>query len=276
MSASVEARLKLILLALLVVLQAGACAGACVEVDSDTEAVANRGFKLGCISCKRRGEVKATAAVTWLFKALNDDNFSHLYSYEDEHGSILDERFESRVQWRGNRRTLDLQDGSIYIANVTFNDTGTYMCVFSRVLVYDDYTFHTNTSKIINVRVVPTAVASGGDDLLLQEDLSRRRGGLEGERLGKVLAQGRILTSTFSVTVASTTQQDARVTLRSTHFMQIYNKQHFVCACVCCVCVCVRACQRLRACLQIAYCSNKEHRSFLECGASKINKLINK
>ncbi|XP_061530087.1 sodium channel, voltage-gated, type I, beta a isoform X2 [Phycodurus eques] len=156
MSASVEARLKLILLALLVVLQAGACAGACVEVDSDTEAVANRGFKLGCISCKRRGEVKATAAVTWLFKALNDDNFSHLYSYEDEHGSILDERFESRVQWRGNRRTLDLQDGSIYIANVTFNDTGTYMCVFSRVLVYDDYTFHTNTSKIINVRVVPT------------------------------------------------------------------------------------------------------------------------
>ncbi|XP_061675131.1 sodium channel, voltage-gated, type I, beta a [Syngnathoides biaculeatus] len=155
MSALAETPLNWILLVLLIVLQAGACGGACVEVDSDTEAVANRGFKLGCISCKRRGEVKATASVTWLFKARDDVHFSHLYSYEDEHGWIADQRFESRVQWRGSRHTLDLQDGSIYIANVTFNDTGAYKCVFSRVLAYNDYTFHTNRSKIINVRVVP-------------------------------------------------------------------------------------------------------------------------
>ncbi|XP_049585420.1 sodium channel, voltage-gated, type I, beta a [Syngnathus scovelli] len=142
-------------LVLLMVLQAGVCAGACVEVDSDTEAVANQGFKLGCISCKRRGEVMATASVTWLFKAAGDADFSHLYSYGNEQGWILDERFMSRVQWRGSRRTLDLQDGSIYITNITFNDTGSYKCVFSRVLVYNDYTFRSNTSKIINVRVVP-------------------------------------------------------------------------------------------------------------------------
>ncbi|XP_037128891.1 sodium channel, voltage-gated, type I, beta a [Syngnathus acus] len=142
-------------LVLLMVLQAGVCAGACVEVDSDTEAVANQGFKLGCISCKRRGEVMATASVTWLFKAAGDADFSHLYSYGNERGWILDERFMSRVQWRGSRRTLDLQDGSIYITNITFNDRGSYKCVFSRVLVYNDYTFRSNTSKIINVRVVP-------------------------------------------------------------------------------------------------------------------------
>ncbi|XP_019719170.1 sodium channel subunit beta-1-like [Hippocampus comes] len=155
MSPLAEAPLMLIVLVLLMALQAGVCAGACVEVDSDTEAVANRGFKLGCISCKRRGEVMATASVTWLFKAVGEADFSHLYSYEDQRGTIADERFEGRVQWRGSRRTLDLQDGSIYIANITFNDTGSYKCVFSRVLIYDDYAFRINTSKIINVRVVP-------------------------------------------------------------------------------------------------------------------------
>ncbi|XP_077382783.1 sodium channel, voltage-gated, type I, beta a isoform X2 [Festucalex cinctus] len=157
MSALAEATLTFILisLALLVALQVGACTAACVEVDSDTEAVANRGFKLGCISCKRRGEVMATASVTWLFKAVGDTDYSHLYSYEDQHGWIVDDRFEARVQWRGSRHTLDLQDGSIYIVNITYNDTGSYKCVFSRVLVYNDYSFHTNTSKTIHVRVVP-------------------------------------------------------------------------------------------------------------------------
>lgn len=57
---------------------ASLCHGACVELDSDTEAVANEGFKLGCISCKRRGEVKAVAIVNWYFKALGEQNFTHV------------------------------------------------------------------------------------------------------------------------------------------------------------------------------------------------------
>lgn len=52
------------------------CRGACVEVDSDTEAVANEGFKLGCISCKMRSEVEAVAVVSWYFKAFDDEAFS--------------------------------------------------------------------------------------------------------------------------------------------------------------------------------------------------------
>lgn len=47
-----------------------------MEVDSDTEAVADEGFKLGCISCKIRGEVPATASVDWYFKASYETDFS--------------------------------------------------------------------------------------------------------------------------------------------------------------------------------------------------------
>lgn len=54
------------------------CHGACVEVDSDTEAVAGEGFKLGCISCKMRGEVPASATVDWWFKATDESEFTHV------------------------------------------------------------------------------------------------------------------------------------------------------------------------------------------------------
>lgn len=52
------------------------CGGACVELEPDTEAVANKGFKLGCISCKMRGEVRAVASVSWSFKAVDEEDFS--------------------------------------------------------------------------------------------------------------------------------------------------------------------------------------------------------
>uniref|UniRef100_A0A3Q2YRU8 Uncharacterized protein n=1 Tax=Hippocampus comes TaxID=109280 RepID=A0A3Q2YRU8_HIPCM len=51
------------------------CNGACAEPDSDTEAVVGQGFKLGCISCKRRSEVKASATVEWYFKAKGEVDF---------------------------------------------------------------------------------------------------------------------------------------------------------------------------------------------------------
>lgn len=54
------------------------CHGACVEVDSDTEAVAGRGFKLGCISCKKRSEVDGVATVEWYFRAKGEADFVHV------------------------------------------------------------------------------------------------------------------------------------------------------------------------------------------------------
>lgn len=126
-----------------------------MEVDSDTEAVANEGFKLGCISCKMRGEVPATASVNWYFKASDETEFSHLYTYEDTEGTITDPRFDQRLRWNGSKKTKDLQDGSIFILNVTYNDTGTYRCIFNRVLSYTHYEFETNTNKTIFMNVVP-------------------------------------------------------------------------------------------------------------------------
>lgn len=51
------------------------CHGACAEVDSDTEAVAGKGFKLGCISCKRRSEVEGSATIEWYFRAKGEADF---------------------------------------------------------------------------------------------------------------------------------------------------------------------------------------------------------
>ncbi|XP_056235882.1 sodium channel, voltage-gated, type I, beta a isoform X2 [Seriola aureovittata] len=138
----------------LLALQASLCHGACVEVDSDTEAVANEGFKLGCISCKMRGEVPAKASVDWYFKALDESNFSHIYTYDNE-SNTTDPRFIGRLRWNGSKQTRDLQDGSIYILNVTYNDTGTYQCIFNRILMYPNYQFQTNARKNITINVVP-------------------------------------------------------------------------------------------------------------------------
>lgn len=155
-SARMSAVRALLLLPLgLLALQASLCHGACVEVDSDTEAVAHEGFKLGCISCKMRGEVPATATVDWYFKARDEIDYTHIYSYDDEAGEITDERFMERLDWNGSKRTTDLQDGSIYILNVTYNDTGTYRCLFNRILIFPNYEFHTNASKTIIINVVP-------------------------------------------------------------------------------------------------------------------------
>ncbi|KAI1894796.1 hypothetical protein AGOR_G00119440 [Albula goreensis] len=143
--------------ALLLAMHVSVCHAACVEVDSDTEAVAGKGFKLGCISCKVRGEVPASATVDWFFKTKGESEFVHIYNYEDETPTITDERFEDRLDWNGSKKTTDLQDGSIYILNVTFNDTGVYRCFFNRVLIFPNYEFRTNATKVIEFNVVAKA-----------------------------------------------------------------------------------------------------------------------
>ncbi|XP_059194924.1 sodium channel, voltage-gated, type I, beta a isoform X2 [Centropristis striata] len=150
---AIQELLLLLPLALLA-LQASLCRGACVEVDSETEAVDGDEFKLGCISCKSRGEVQAVASVVWRFKA-DGKEWSNFYKYEDKMGIIFDPRFSNRLTWSGSKNTTDLQDGSILILNVTLNDTGTYECIFNRTLKYENnYQHFTSATKTIKMRVV--------------------------------------------------------------------------------------------------------------------------
>ncbi|XP_026861114.2 sodium channel, voltage-gated, type I, beta a isoform X3 [Electrophorus electricus] len=104
-----------------------------------------------------RGEVQASATVDWWFMAKGESEFSHIYSYIDMTGMVNDERFLDRLNWMGSKNTFDLQDGSIYILNVTLNDTGTYRCYFDRTLTFNYYEFRTNINKTITLNVVPKA-----------------------------------------------------------------------------------------------------------------------
>lgn len=81
--------------------------------------------------------------------------FFQFYSYEDAIEETIGTRFYGRLRWKGSNNTKDLQDGSIYINKVTFNDTGTYLCIFHRILMYPNYQFKTNTSKSFILTVVP-------------------------------------------------------------------------------------------------------------------------
>ncbi|KAK7886976.1 hypothetical protein WMY93_026597 [Mugilogobius chulae] len=158
MSAAGQGRRLIPCSVLVVVLALGAslCHGACVEVDSDSEAVIDKGFKLGCISCKMRGEVPAEATVEWYFMASDETDFSPLYTFENKFGTVNHPLFFHRVDWMGSKNTVDVQDGSIYLHNVTYNDTGTYRCVFLRTLIYaNNFEFQANATKTVHLRVVP-------------------------------------------------------------------------------------------------------------------------
>uniref|UniRef100_A0A9J7ZE96 Sodium channel regulatory subunit beta-1 n=2 Tax=Cyprinus carpio TaxID=7962 RepID=A0A9J7ZE96_CYPCA len=148
---------RLLLLCVFCALSVSLCSGACAEVDSDTEAVAGQLFKLGCISCKMRGEVEASATVDWMFRARGEADFVHIYSYDGEASSIIDERFQDRMEWHGSKKTFDLQDASVDLLNVTFNDSGVYRCIFNRVLSYEHYEFSTIASKEVHLTVVGKA-----------------------------------------------------------------------------------------------------------------------
>lgn len=66
----------------------------------------------------------------------------------------MDERFEDRVDWSGSKQSQDIQDASIYLFNVTFNDSGTYRCFFHRLLTYEFYEYQTVVSKVVHLTVV--------------------------------------------------------------------------------------------------------------------------
>ncbi|XP_072304235.1 sodium channel, voltage-gated, type I, beta b [Eucyclogobius newberryi] len=148
----------LLIMALLCFLFAKESDGACAEVDSDTEAVAGRGFKLGCISCKRRREVKGSATIEWYFRGKGEADFVHIYSYNGDGGTVEHDHFMDRLDWNGSKRSNDIQDASIYLLNVTFNDSGTYRCFVNRILSYDnDFEYNTVISKVVHLTVVGKA-----------------------------------------------------------------------------------------------------------------------
>lgn len=59
-----------------------------------------------------------------------------------------------RIDWNGSKRSSDIQDASIYLFNVTFNDSGTYSCFFNRALFYTNYEYNTVVSKVVHLTVV--------------------------------------------------------------------------------------------------------------------------
>lgn len=78
-----------------------------------------------------------------------------IYTYDEYGPSIKNDQFEDRVDWNGSKRSHDIQDASIYLLNVTFNDSGTYHCRLNRMLTYTNFEFNAIVEKVINLTVLP-------------------------------------------------------------------------------------------------------------------------
>ena len=82
-----------------------------------------------------------------------------IYTYNENGATVESDVFMDRVVWNGSKWCNDIQDASIYLLNVTFNDSGTYQCFFHRILTYDNYEYTTDISKVVEL----TVVAKGDD-----------------------------------------------------------------------------------------------------------------
>ncbi|KPP56520.1 hypothetical protein Z043_125852, partial [Scleropages formosus] len=84
-----------------------------------------------------------------------------VFHYNFPTSAILHEDFQGRLEWHGTEGTRDVQVGAIYIHNVTFNDTGTFRCIFVRTL----YLSLHNEVVTINKDVELTVVAQANREL---------------------------------------------------------------------------------------------------------------
>lgn len=81
-----------------------------------TEAVAGRGFLLGCISCKTREEVPARATVDWHFRPPGEEDFRHVspdllsWVMGGACGHVTRHRFEAWHEQRPLRRRAAADD----------------------------------------------------------------------------------------------------------------------------------------------------------------------
>ncbi|KAJ0054916.1 hypothetical protein NL108_007134, partial [Boleophthalmus pectinirostris] len=78
-----------------------------------------------------------------------------IYSYNEDGPTVEHDHFMDRIDWNGSKRGNDIQDASIYLLNVTFNDSGTYRCFFNRILTYEnDFEYSTVVNKVVHLTVV--------------------------------------------------------------------------------------------------------------------------
>ncbi|XP_059824913.1 sodium channel subunit beta-1-like [Hypanus sabinus] len=79
------------------------------------------------------------------------------YSYSDQ--GISYGNFENRIKWGGSKDTADIQEATIFLHNVTFEDAGTYKCYFNRTFFFrkGEFIFFTQTNKTIELTVVAKA-----------------------------------------------------------------------------------------------------------------------
>ncbi|KAM7413318.1 hypothetical protein PAMA_020622 [Pampus argenteus] len=129
----------------------------CVDVLSRTEAVLGKTMKLTCIFCMKREEVKGKTFVEWSYMKLHEEkengNTSQKYSiykYENDSHVELDGPFKGRLTWNGSQ---DLQDVSISIKNVTYNDSGVYECHVYRKFEFGFFTPYVSKFKNITLTV---------------------------------------------------------------------------------------------------------------------------
>lgn len=152
---------KCLLYTAICVLYAGGVSPGCVEVESDTEAVVDGTMRIRCISCKRRGETTASTIAEWFFKPRKNETFYKIYEYGHPDTDISFGAFENRIIWRGTNKTADLQEASILLTNITFDDAGTYKCYFNRTFAFKrgegEFCFFTQINKTIELTVVPKA-----------------------------------------------------------------------------------------------------------------------
>ncbi|XP_069796034.1 sodium channel regulatory subunit beta-1-like [Narcine bancroftii] len=116
-------------------------------------------MKLRCISCKRRGETEASTLAEWFFRPLKNKTFYKIYEYRSPEEDTAYGVFENRIEWGGSKDTTDIQEATIYLHNVTFEDAGTYKCYFNRTFLFKkgEFTFFTQINKTIELTVVPKA-----------------------------------------------------------------------------------------------------------------------
>uniref|UniRef100_H2ULE2 Sodium channel regulatory subunit beta-3 n=1 Tax=Takifugu rubripes TaxID=31033 RepID=H2ULE2_TAKRU len=126
----------------------------CVDVPSATEAVLGEPMKLTCIACMKREEIKARTRVDWYYMPTKEKNVppnkTHIYRFEDYNLIEMDGPFKGRLFWNG---TQDLQDLSIRINKVKYDDSGVYECHVFRRFEFNLFAPTVLITKDIKLRV---------------------------------------------------------------------------------------------------------------------------
>ncbi|KAM8853107.1 sodium channel subunit beta-3 isoform X1 [Synchiropus splendidus] len=142
----------------LLMLCAGSIQLVCVDVPSGTEAVLGKDMKLTCISCMKREEVKAKTLVHWYYVLKTERgstvNKSLIYKFEVDSPVPVPSPFMGRLLWNGSQ---DLQDLSISIRNVTYDDSGVYECHVFRQFEFDFFSPSISIVKNISLKVIEEA-----------------------------------------------------------------------------------------------------------------------